>query len=221
MDINVLNDISYGMYIISTKYNNRNIGCFVNTINQITSENPILSISINKNNYTNEALKLKTKFAISILSEKSDAQLIGKFGFFSSKDTDKFSNIDYIEVSNIPIITNNICGYIICEVINIIDVETHNIIISRVIDSKKVTYDTPMTYKYYHTVLKGKVPKTAPTYKSENIMEVKKMNKYICKICGYIYDDAKEEIKFEDLPDSWVCPLCGVPKNMFEKVVID
>lgn len=44
------------------------------------------------------------------------------------------------------------------------------------------------------------------------------MNKYKCTICGYIYDEAAEGVKFEDLPDSWVCPLCGVGKELFEKV---
>ena len=42
--------------------------------------------------------------------------------------------------------------------------------------------------------------------------------KYRCMACGYIYDDANEEIKFEDLPDDWTCPLCGVGKDMYEKV---
>lgn len=45
------------------------------------------------------------------------------------------------------------------------------------------------------------------------------MKKYRCTICGYIYDDAKEEIKFSDLKDDWVCPICGVNKDMFEEVV--
>ena len=44
------------------------------------------------------------------------------------------------------------------------------------------------------------------------------MKKYRCKICGHIYDEAKEKILFKDLPDDWVCPLCGVPKSMFELV---
>ena len=44
------------------------------------------------------------------------------------------------------------------------------------------------------------------------------MKKYRCTICGYIYDDAKEKIKFEDLPDDWKCPLCGAPKSLFEEV---
>lgn len=42
--------------------------------------------------------------------------------------------------------------------------------------------------------------------------------KHRCTICGYIYDDEVEEIKFEDLPEDWVCPLCGVPKSSFELV---
>lgn len=44
------------------------------------------------------------------------------------------------------------------------------------------------------------------------------MKKYRCVICGYIYDDAVEKEKFEDLPDDWTCPLCGSPKSAFEEV---
>ena len=51
------------------------------------------------------------------------------------------------------------------------------------------------------------------------------MDKYVCVVCGYIYDpeqgDDTQEIApgtaFEDLPDTWVCPLCGVTKDDFEK----
>lgn len=44
------------------------------------------------------------------------------------------------------------------------------------------------------------------------------MKKYCCTICGYIYDEAVEKVKFEDLPDDWTCPLCGAPKSLFEEV---
>jgi len=52
------------------------------------------------------------------------------------------------------------------------------------------------------------------------------MDKYVCLVCGYIYDPAEGDsdggvnpgTKFEDIPDDWVCPLCGVPKSDFEKV---
>ena len=39
--------------------------------------------------------------------------------------------------------------------------------------------------------------------------------KYICSICGYVYDEAKEGVPFDSLPVSWVCPLCRAPKSMF------
>lgn len=42
--------------------------------------------------------------------------------------------------------------------------------------------------------------------------------KYKCTVCGYVYDDDKENVKFEELPDDWTCPLCGVSKDLFEKV---
>ena len=52
------------------------------------------------------------------------------------------------------------------------------------------------------------------------------MEKYECKVCGYIYDPAcgdpdngiKVGTKFEDIPDSWKCPICGVGKDQFEKI---
>ena len=44
------------------------------------------------------------------------------------------------------------------------------------------------------------------------------MDKYKCVACGYIYDDAVESVKFVDLPEDWVCPLCGVQKSSFVKV---
>jgi rubredoxin len=51
------------------------------------------------------------------------------------------------------------------------------------------------------------------------------MDKYVCKICGYVYDpeqgdpnaDIEPGIKFEDLYDGWTCPLCGAGKDNFEK----
>lgn len=52
------------------------------------------------------------------------------------------------------------------------------------------------------------------------------MEKYICTVCGYIYDPADGDTdngvnpgtKFEDIPEDWVCPVCSVPKSDFEKV---
>lgn len=219
MDLNVFRDITYGMYVVTTKYNEKMAGCIVNTVTQITSENPIISVSINKNNYTNNIIKESKKFAISILSEECKNDVIGKFGFYSSKDINKFENFKYEEIDNLPVLKENMCGYLICEVLNIIDVKTHEIFLARVVNTKKESNLKPMSYSYYHEVIKGKAPKNAPTYIEEKISGgEKKMKKYQCTICGYIYDEEAEGVKFEDLPEDWVCPLCGVGKENFEEV---
>ena len=105
---------------------------------------------------------------------------------------------------------------IIC--LNKIDVETHNIVLARVLDAKKENENIPMTYSYYHQVIKGNAPKTAPTYIETEETAKTGGKKYKCKICGYIYDEEKEKIKFEDLSNTWKCPLCKVEKDMFEEI---
>ena len=42
--------------------------------------------------------------------------------------------------------------------------------------------------------------------------------KYKCTICGHIYDEEKEGVKFADLPADWKCPICKQPKSKFEPV---
>lgn len=214
MDMKALFDLSYGMYVISTKYNDKNVGCFVNTVTQITAENPIISVSVNKLNYTNEAMRDSKRFAVSILSEKTDSNVISKFGFSSSRDVDKFEDTEYTEISNIPVVTNNICGYLICEIINVVECETHDVFFARVIDAKKENDFKPMTYSYYHEVIKGKAPKTAPTYveESENDVKVDVEGEevYVCIVCGYVHKGP--------MPDDFRCPICGVDKSKFKKV---
>ena len=41
--------------------------------------------------------------------------------------------------------------------------------------------------------------------------------KYVCEVCGYLYDEEAEGVKWEDLPDDYVCPLCGVGKDQFSE----
>ena len=83
-----------------------------------------------------------------------------------------------------------------------------------------------MTYAYYHQVKRGTTPKTAPSYIEERKEAVSKMAKYECTVCGYIYDpelgdpdgDIKPGTPFEEIPDDWVCPVCGASKDQFEKI---
>ena len=126
-------------------------------------------------------------------------------------------DFNYENISNLPVLKENTNGYFVCEVINIIDCGTHDIFLAKVQSCEKTNNFKPMTYDYYHTVIKGKAPKNAPTYIEEKV-EISDSKKYKCLLCGYIYDDAKQETKFEDLPDDWRCPLCSAPKSSFIEI---
>lgn len=219
MDKQIFRDISYGMYLVTTvDKNNKNVGCVINTLTQITSTNTIISISLNKDNYTNTAIKENKLFSVSILSVETPKEVIGTFGYHSSKTIDKFEKLNYTIKNDVPVIKENICGYLIAEAINIIDCNTHNLIIAKVLSTNKVSHLEPMTYKYYQENLKGTSPKNAPTYIDESPESNLLSDKYQCSLCGHIYDNAKERIKFEDLPVDWKCPLCGAPKSLFNKI---
>lgn len=219
IDNNIFSNISYGMYVVTTKNNETKSGCIINTLTQITSKDPLVTISLNKDNKTNEEIRKRKTFAVSIISEETKNELISTFGYYSSKEIDKFEKIDYDIIDDIPVITDTMSGYLICDVLDIIDCKTHDIFLARVTASKVISKLTPMTYKYYHEQRKGKSPKNAPTYIEEKQNNSTSDNKvYRCTICGHIYDDAKEKIKFVDLSDHWICPICKVGKDKFVEV---
>lgn len=214
MDKKVLRNLSYGVYVVTSKDKDRNIGCVANSIMQVTSNPSVIALSINHDNYTNKIIKETNVFGVSILKEKADPTIIGTFGFKSSKDTDKFNNIDYKEILEIPVLKDT-CGYMICKVIDTMETSTHTIFLGQVIESGDYTSENAMTYKYYHEYLKGSSPKNAPTYEEKSIINTDKDNKtkkWKCSICGYIYEG-------DELPDDFVCPICGVGKEKFELIM--
>ena len=138
MDKNIFKKFSYGLYIVSTKDENTLAGCVVNTAVQITSQNPIMAVSINKDNYTNEVIKKSKKLAINVLSKNINKEIINTFGFYSSKDVSKYANVEYEIVDNVPVIKEGSCGYLIGDVIDIIASETHDIFLVRVEEDHQV-----------------------------------------------------------------------------------
>lgn len=210
MDKNVLKNLSYGMYVVCSK-SDKYVGCIANTVVQITSNPMTIAISINHNNYTNEIIKKSNKFSISILSENSNPEIIGTFGYQSSKDVDKFEDFDVKELEEMPILTDS-CGSIVCKVIQTMETNTHTVFLGEIITMENYSEDTPMTYRYYHKVLKGKSPKNAPTYiaEKEDKIETSK-NIWKCNICGY-------EVEMNELADEYKCPICGQPKSEFTKI---
>lgn len=168
MNNNVFRYVSYGVYIVSTMDEGRATGCTANSAMQITSSPATIAISINHDNYTNSCIKQCGKFSLSILAEDSDPLLIGNFGFKSGRDNNKFMNVDFGITSEMPFI-KDACGYVVCKVIDTMETSTHTVFLGEVIDAEVLDGQrTPMTYAYYHNVIKGKSPKNAPTYIPED-----------------------------------------------------
>ena len=235
MNLKTLHKISYGLYIVSSKKDSKFNGQIANTVFQLTAEPPTIGVCINKNNLTHEYIQESKVFTVSILSTQATMKFIGLFGFKCGRDIDKFKDVGYkIGKTGTSIVLNNTIGYLECEVINSMDAGTHTLFVGKLVDAEIINDKEPMTYEYYHKVLKGRAPKTATTYikeepeklnKSDKPKKESKMAKYKCTVCEYIYDPEKGDpdsgIKpgtpFEEIPDDWVCPVCGVGKDKFEK----
>ncbi len=226
MDLKALHSISYGLYVISSRLEERLNGQIANTVFQITSDPPTVAISINKQNLTSELIKESSLFAVSVLSEKVPLSLIGQFGFKSGRDIDKFAGLGYkTTAQGLPYLEGEALAYIEARVIQDVDARTHTIFIGEITEAEVLKKGNPMTYAYYHQVKRGSTPPSAPTYvKSEKTSAIS--GRYECTVCGYEYDpetgDPENNVApgtaFEDLPDGWVCPVCGEGKDVFKKI---
>lgn len=166
----VLTKLNYGLYIVTSKQGENFSGCVINTVTQITAEEkPKLIIALNKENYTTKLIEESKKVNISILSQKADFPQVAKFGFRSGKDIDKLEGTEYVIGTNhIPVITQNMIAYLECNVINTIDCNTHNLFVLEMQEAEYINEEEiPMTYDYYHKVIKGKTPPKASTYQKE------------------------------------------------------
>lgn len=227
MNLKALHKLGYGMYVVSSRKGARLNGQIANTVFQITSEPPTIAVSINKNNLTHQFITESKVFTASVLCQDTPLSFIGHFGFKSGRDIDKFDGINYkIGKTQAPVAIDNAVAYMEAKVTQEVDVGTHTIFIGEIVDADVLTEEVCMTYDYYHQVKRGTTPKTAPVYIEEKKVEAIKAPKYRCTVCGYIYDpelgDPDGGIKpgtpFEELPDDWVCPVCGAAKRQFEKI---
>ena len=225
--------VTYGLYVISAAYNGKLSGYVANTAFQVTATPARFAISCSRDNFTENIIRKSGAFSISVLEKYESMSTIGLFGYKSSSDTDKFENIKYITgETGSPIVTENCIAWFECKVEQVVELDTHVIFIGRLVNSDLLDKSgEPLTYAYYHEVKKGVAPKNAPTYLKPD-SEAETPNEktsagdiYTCDLCGYEYDPAEGDPEqgippgtaFEDLPDDWVCPICGAEKEDFTK----
>lgn len=195
-NINITRKITQGMYVLTTK----NGGCIVDAVSQVSGgNNPLISVAVMKRNYTNELLKANDKFAISILGNNVNPEIIKTFGFNSSRDINKFENTETTKIEDIEIINDSL-GYMICEIVDKIENDTHTLFIGKIVEADVFEEKEPMSYGYYQE------------HKDELLKVTTEKGKtaWVCTVCGYVYYG-------EELPEDFKCPLCGVGKELFKK----
>jgi flavin reductase (DIM6/NTAB) family NADH-FMN oxidoreductase RutF/rubredoxin len=227
LDPKALFNISYGVYVIASKKGDALNGQVANTVFQLSYEPPTIAVSINKNNLTHEYIRDSKVFAVSILSQDAPLSTIGRFGFKSGRDVKKFEGIAYkTGQSGAPYLTEHTLSIIEARVVQEFDANTHTVFVGEITGAEILAAGTPMTYAYYHQVKKGTTPPSAPTFVKKEEEKGMPSEKYICKVCGYVYDPVAGDpdsgiapgTAFADIPDDWVCPVCGASKKEFEKM---
>ncbi|WP_252234069.1 flavin reductase [Clostridium sp. ZS1] len=212
MDQSALFTITYGVYILTTEVDGKMNGCIINTLSQVTQEPMRVSVTVLKENFTNELIKKSNKFSVSIVDKNASLNTIAHFGYRSGRDVDKFKDMPYIldELNN-PAVEKDCIATLSCKVVKNIDLGTHNMFIAEVVNAKKLNNGEPMTYGYYRDLKAGKLDQNKEK-QSKAVDKAKDI--YECSVCHYIYDG---DVNFEDLPDDYTCPICNKPKSAFLK----
>lgn len=223
LDTKAFRCINYGLYLVSSCADGKTSGCTVNAFIQVTSEPFQLGVAINKENHTCTTIQKAGKYTATVLSESATMELIGKFGFHSSRDIDKFEFYSVeSDNSGLPYVLEHAVARFSVLVTDSVDLGTHIFFIGTVTEAEVLSDEDPMTYAYYHAVKGGKTPPKAASYippekKEEQLFSApvsETVNAWLCTVCGYIeYADK--------LPEDFKCPVCGAGPERFKQIKED
>ncbi len=237
--------LTYGIYIIAASAESKSSAYLGNTAFQVTAEPPQIAISSHKENDTTALIQESGYFSLSVLKETASLSTIGLLGYRHGKEVDKLASLNhYYTKNNTPVVLEDSLAWFECRVKQTVDTGSHLLFIGEVIDNGTIGEDArAMDYRFYREELKAYASENAPTYVNLNRLndsiEVKAEQpvakekseeafdprKFRCMMCEYVYDPAKGDphgkippgTSFEDLPEDWICPICGVGKDMFDE----
>ena len=210
--------ISNGLYILSAREENgRFVGSLIDAVSQVATDPDFLMISCMNGSYTKKVVEETGEFALSVLPQNIDPLTVGVFGYQSCRNADKWAQLDGTEHDGMMYLRQALAK-IHCLVTESLEYPSNTVFFAKVVDAFDNRTGEPLTYKMYRDGFKNKVMEAFERHKKqsnvnqkgENAMEDKK---WTCMVCGYVYDG---DVPFEDLPEDWVCPLCGVGKDQFE-----
>ena len=200
IDVMTMFKLTYGLFVLSAKDGNRDIGCIVNTVTQITERPLRITVVVNRMNYTNQVIHRTKVFNISVLDEAVPFSIFERFGFSSGREVDKFEGYEEAFTSNeVRYLAKYSNAVISANVIDILEYDTHTVFVAEVTETKQLENIPSVSYKYYFDNIKPK-------------KQQEKKQGYICSICGYIYEG-------ETLPDDFICPICKHGVDAFTKIL--
>lgn len=226
MNPKALFKLTYGLYVVGVKNGEKLGGCIVDAVMQVSLNPDMLVLCCHKGTWTRECIEQTKEFTLSVLQADADPFVIGNFGFQSSRDVDKWSRVRYKTVHELPILEQN-AAYLYCKVTETKELSSHMMFFCEVVDGedgegKALSYSDYQdswkprvmeAFKAGHSLIQKEPAESAG--QNTNKGEKKMAEKWVCEVCGYEYDG---ETPFEELPDDYVCPLCGVGKDQFQKV---
>lgn len=196
-DPKALFKIGYGLYVLTTNDGEKDNGCIVNTVMQVTNTPNRIAVTVNKQNYSHDIIRRTSKMNICCLGEEAPFAVFETFGFQSGRDVNKFADCTPMRsVNGLVVLPRYINAYISLHVNEYVDLGTHGMFICEVTESEVISDVETMTYTYYQNHVKPKP-------------EAQKKKGYVCKICGYVYEG-------EELPKDFICPLCKHGAEDFE-----
>ena len=233
VNLQALFALTHGLYVVSSHSDGGGNGQIADAVMQVAAEPPALAVSISKRNLTHGLIEKSRVFSVSVLGQSTPFKFIGLFGFKSGRDVDKLSQVEHSPgITGCPVVTENAVAAIEAKLVGSVDAGTHTVFIGEIVAAGRLNDGPPLTYAWYREHLKGRTPKNAPGYipraatgsAGKGKRGGGKMQKYACTICSYLYDpeigDPDNGVEpgtaFEDLPDDWVCPVCGAEKSEFE-----
>ena len=158
-----LNKFSYGLYIVTSADGEKRNGLVINTAFQVSAAPAKIAVCVCKNSYTHDVILKSNVFAVMPLEQETPMVFIGNFGFRTGRNFDKFANVPCTPgKTGAPVVKEHVLSCTEARVEQTVDVGTHTLFIGNVVDGQIFKpQGTPLTYEYYHTVIKGKTPSGA------------------------------------------------------------
>lgn len=205
MDNKALYKLSYGVFLLTTKTDSKVNGCITNTCIQVANSPTRVAIAVLNTNYTCDLIKESGIFTVSLLDDTCKFETIKHFGMQSGRDVDKFEYLDLPkDINGVPYLGWQTCAVISCKVVEQHELGSHTLFIGEIEDAQQLSDNAPLTYADYQNNVKPKpAAKPAPSDK--------KIVGWRCKICSYVYEGS-------EMPDDYLCPLCGHGKDDFEPI---